>query len=485
MCESLDHEQRGVIRMGRIQLLLEGISNDASSASAVRDCLLDILIGGARVNGLGGCEEEGEGKRRESEEDDRVDGSIELRLAALDLYERLRMALPLQLSARAAGGLSLLPQQELLHVIQTLKGDSRKTSLSSSLIRQTAKLDRLLQNVLIFLQDKLKASDAIVVARQIACAHPALIANHMLSIRSLCSGKAMLRLADFVERNGPQLFSHVITILEAAKPFTLNSPSLSLVLEEFFFLYANTARREDDLKPLLSKFMGLCLSVVKSSSPSAGHVRENIPLLEKLCGWYPDVPELQALLELLNPSSFVKGLGLQELHGASRQVEDISSRLRLRRSIRMIGTGERASEDESSAFRGLTQALEEADALITEEVNLQTLSCLERPLLDLTTARSSSIRILVYRLLLRLARLLPESATRIANKHFLCMCSEDDGVQLSATSFASQMVHISAPTAPKVLRKLLAMARGGSKTAEKELMRAVQSGLEYHCLEAR
>eukprot|EP00960_Hanusia_phi_P066820 766480-Hanusia_phi.AAC.22 len=48
-----------------------------------------------------------------------------------------------------------------------------------------------------------------------------------------------------------------------------------------------------------------------------------------------------------------------------------------------LDAGARIQLPVSSDLDTSSQALEEADALITEEVNLQTLSCLERPLLDL------------------------------------------------------------------------------------------------------
>eukprot|EP00961_Rhodomonas_salina_P237117 3204966-Rhodomonas_salina.2 len=157
------------------------------------------------------------------------------------------------------------------------------------------------------LEQEDRAASAVVVARQVARAHPRLMASHMLSLRAVLAGNSMLRPTEFAQRNCSRLFIHVIGVIEAAAPHSLASPKLGAVLDELLGIYKQTVRYEAVLQPLLGRAAGLLLMFGQHSREGWLFVKRQSELLATLAAWYVTVPELQRLLEFLSPSG--TGLG--------------------------------------------------------------------------------------------------------------------------------------------------------------------------------
>jgi len=384
---------------------------------------------------------------------------------AWELLERLKLALPMALC-------HITPRS-----IEELLPDA--AAAQHAMVRQTSRLDKLLQLVLTSLQDDdEKASSAIVVARQIASAHPRLVATHMLSLRALCAGKSLVRLSDLVARNVPRLLSYVVSVLLAARPHSLSSPRLPSLLDELLLVYAATVRYEAPLEPLLGKLCTLLRSFAAHSARGKSYVEAHAPLLQNLASWYLESTELQALLEQVLPGTIIQNLGFSGESAASKLVGTLSSKLRILRVMPGAGSGhkevEGSGEDES-----VLEVMDDVDLSCKGASGAELLLLLERPLMDLLSAPSSKVRDAAYRLALRLAVQRPEAAPRVAEKLFYCLESSDQGIADSAIRNSPELIHLSAETAPHILALLFRLARGGSHAACEELLRATRSGLKY------
>ena len=148
---------------------------------------------------------------------------------------------------------------------------------------------------------------------------------------------------------------------------------------------------------------------MRLQSSVAGYVSGRLVLLQKLAVWYIDIPELQAVLELLESKGEGDAQGggdhrrwmpaaqstcMQDDEEAQR-LEVLGLRLRLAQDFRVgfvgLGGSGMGGAPEDAAQCSVLQALEEVSALTDEHVRAHVrarrLEALVRPLTDLLSAR--------------------------------------------------------------------------------------------------
>jgi hypothetical protein len=201
-----------------------------------------------------------------------------------------------------------------------------------------------------------------------------------------------------------------------------------------------------------------------------------VPLLSKLAAWFVTIPELTAVLDLLD----VDVATARPAPAAMTPVDPLASRLeQLVAVLRRWQPGGGA----------LVQALVEAEALTAPDVRADLrasrLLALESPLVDLMADKAAQVRDPAYRLLLRSALANPSCASRFADMHIECLISDDEDVRQSAIAHSAEITLASNVAAPRVLGLLFRLARTGNTAARAELLRAVSSGLDFHQLQSR
>ena len=173
--------------MGRMHMMVVLLNDDQQKALAVSRVLLSLaaLRSGSSA---GGAE---------------VDVKKRMALAAELCHHRLRKALPLLMTHNSVAVVAPTSPLDGRHdgegagvwAESLAEGDSHEEGEKPIFSQQTARLDRLFHNTITALQDDEKEAAAIHVARQLARAQPALVANRMLLLRGMCAGKALLRLS--------------------------------------------------------------------------------------------------------------------------------------------------------------------------------------------------------------------------------------------------------------------------------------------------
>jgi hypothetical protein len=201
-----------------------------------------------------------------------------------------------------------------------------------------------------------------------------------------------------------------------------------------------------------------------------------VPLLSKLAAWFLTIPELTAVLDLLDVDVATARPALVSV----TPVDPLASRLeQLVAILRRWEPGGGA----------LLQALVEAEALTASDVRADLrasrLSVIESPLVDLMTDKAAQVRDAAYRLLFRSALLNSSCASRFADKHIECLLSDNEPVRQSAIAHSAEMTLACSVAAPRVLSLLFRLARAGHTEARTELMRGVKSGLDFHCIASR
>lgn len=167
---------------------------------------------------------------------------------------------------------------------------------------------------------------------------PALVANRMLLLRSMCAGKGVLRVSDLVERGGTRLLLNVLSVLEAGAAESVTSRKLPLVLDEFFLLFSSIVRYEAELEPLLARLAALLLRLLHLGGSAAAYIQGHAALLRKLAAWYIHLPDLEAILEFLDPlpeTSAPGSVSLMKLDELASHVQQVAARLRMARHVPM------------------------------------------------------------------------------------------------------------------------------------------------------
>ena len=178
----------GRMGMGRMHMMVVLLNDDQQKALAVSRALLSLaaLRSGSSA---GGAE---------------VDVKKRMALAAALCHHRLRKALPLLMTHNSVAVVAPTSPLNSRHdgegpgeawAESFAERDSHEEGEKPIFSQQTARLDRLFHNTITALQDDEKEAAAIHVARQLARAQPALVANRMLLLRGMCAGKALLRLS--------------------------------------------------------------------------------------------------------------------------------------------------------------------------------------------------------------------------------------------------------------------------------------------------
>ena len=178
----------GRMCMGRMHMMVVLLNDDQQKALAVSRALLSLaaLRSGSSA---GGAE---------------VDVKKRMALAAALCHHRLRKALPLLMTHNSVAVVAPTSPLNSRHdgegageawAESFAERDSHEEGEKPIFSQQTARLDRLFHNTITALQDAEKEAAAIHVARQLARAQPALVANRMLLLRGMCAGKALLRLS--------------------------------------------------------------------------------------------------------------------------------------------------------------------------------------------------------------------------------------------------------------------------------------------------
>ena len=484
----------GVVAMGRMQLLVSCLNDSKHAALAVSRALLALIPVDTRQDAAMGCEF-GLGVEQNR-----------LALAAADVLERLRKALPMPMScapiptwqSTAVPILEGRQEHEEEALWKVLQG-----SLSLCRTQQTSRLDRMLHSIMAALQDDGRAASALHVARQLSATQPSLVANRMLLLKGMCAGKVRYRLSDFVERGHHKLFLNILALLEASAPHSLRCNRLPIVLDEFFLLFSSIVRYEAVLQPLLLRLSSFLLQLIQLKGSAATYVNQHIRLLTTLAAWYLDISDLTAVLDLLDSDASPTGtvaLSMTVVDPQASRVEQVVAILALKRCSLGVGLGNdvampvidasnNEADDVGSPGIALMRALEEAEVLTGPDVRMdlktRRLQALESPMIDLLESKASSVRGVAYRILFRSAFANPSCAWRFADRHIECLMMDDDAVRRDAIAHSAEMTVACALAASRVLWVLFRMARSGNTEAKAELLRATQLGLDFHCIPSR
>ncbi len=172
--------------------------------------------------------------------------------------------------------------------------------------------------------------------RWVLVGQPALVANRMLLLRGMCAGKGVLRVSDLVERGGTRLLLNVLSVLEAGAAESVTSRKLPLVLDEFFLLFSSIVRYEAELEPLLARLAALLLRLLHLGGSAAAYIQGHAALVRKLAAWYIHLPDLEAILEFLDPfpeTSAPGSVSLMKLDELASHVQHVAARLRMARHV--------------------------------------------------------------------------------------------------------------------------------------------------------
>lgn len=208
---------------------------------------------------------------------------------------------------------------------------------------------------------------------------PALVANRMLLLRGMCAGKGVLRVSDLVERGGTRLLLNVLSVLEAGAAESVTSRKLPLVLDEFFLLFSSIVRYEAELEPLLARLAALILRLLHLGGSAAAYIQGHAALLRKLAAWYIHLPDLEAILEFLDPlpeasapgsvSSMSAGsvspgsVSFMKLDELASHVQQVAARLRMARHVPMACQADGGGASRRSLALGSAMEMDEDDVV--------------------------------------------------------------------------------------------------------------------------
>lgn len=135
--------------------------------------------------------------------------------------------------------------------------------------------------------------------RGISLHHPDLLLRYVPVLASLLEGRGHVSTTEFLERQYPRLFLHVLALLDSLRPRIFDAEGLRSMMESYLVVLSSLTSAERELVPLVSKFINfMCFYAVADphSLVFGPQLREVLRHLNQL---FPEVKKIQFLEQIL------------------------------------------------------------------------------------------------------------------------------------------------------------------------------------------